>query len=99
MIDTRNVQALLLKGMQERITGELVFSFLFFYIQKSFYNFTDILLHFLIITLRHYGDDIKRIEILLLAHGYMKQNEEDARKLYAKKQRGNKDLDDKHKSK
>ena len=61
MIDTRNVQALLLKGMQERITGEPVLS-VFLYIQKKFYNVRYILLYFLIITIRQYGDNTKRSE-------------------------------------
>ena len=50
----------------------------FFYIQIKIYNFSYILLYFLIITIRHYRDNYKRTEITRLPYGYMKQNEDNA---------------------
>ena len=76
----------------------LNFSFTFerdlqlFYIQIKIYNICYILPYFLIITIRHYRDNTKRSEITRLPHGYMKQDEDNTRKLYATKQRG----DEKH---
>ena len=64
----------------------------FLYIQIRIYNISYILAYYLIITIRHYRDDAKRSEITRLPHGYMKQNEDNTRKLYTKKQR----VDEKH---
>ena len=69
---------------------------IFLYIQIKIYNINHILLYFLIITIRHYRDDTKRSEITRLPHGYMKQNEDNARNCTQENNRGTKNIDEQH---
>ena len=71
----------------------------FFYIQIKIYNVSYILLYLLIITIRHYRDDSKRSDITRLPHCYMKRKRGQCKKIFAKKQFGNENIDQQHKSK
>ena len=68
----------------------------YFYIQIKIYDVSDILLYFLIITIRHYRDDTKRSEITRLPHGYMKQNEDNTRNCKQGNNEGTKNIDEHH---
>ena len=47
-------------------------------------------------TIRHYRDDSKSIKITRLPHGYMKQNEDNARNCTQRSNGGTKNIDEQH---